>query len=104
MKPWISICVLLCTCFFPVISPCADIEAGKTLVENRCSFCHGLDGISGSPTIPNHRGQQPLYFVKQLKAFKDGSRKDPMMDVQAANLKEEDMQNVAAYYSSLSCK
>lgn len=82
----------------------ADREAGKRMVENRCSFCHGINGISSSPVIPNHRGQQPLYFVKQLKAFKDGSRKDPMMTVQAANLSEQDMENVAAYYSSLSCK
>ena len=82
----------------------ADRDAGKILVESRCSFCHGLNGISGSPVIPNHRGQKPVYFVKQLKAFKDGSRQDPMMSIQAANLSEEDMENVAAYYSGLSCE
>lgn len=82
----------------------ADLEAGKKLADSRCSFCHGINGISGSPVIPNHRSQQPLYFVKQLKAFKDGSRQDPMMAVQAANLSEADMENIAAYYSSLSCE
>ena len=82
----------------------ADREAGLKLVESRCSFCHGIDGISGSPVIPNHRGQQPQYFVKQLKEFKDGSRKDPMMNIQAANLSEVEMENVAAYYAALSCK
>ena len=82
----------------------ADREAGKKLVESRCSFCHGTNGISTSPVIPNHRAQQPLYFVKQLKAFKDGIRQDPMMSIQAANLSEEDMENVAAYYSRLSCE
>jgi len=101
----------LCCCaltllfaFLTTNSQAADLEAGKKLVESRCSHCHGLDGISVSPVIPNHRGQKPLYFVKQLKAFKDGSRQDPLMNVQAANLNENDMENLAAYYSGLTCK
>ena len=102
MKRSLLLAVVLA--LLPCTTNAADREAGKQLVETRCSFCHGMNGISSSPLIPNHRGQQPLYFVKQLKAFKDGSRKDPMMTVQAANLTEQDMENVAAYYSSLSCK
>jgi len=88
----------------PLAAKAADREAGKALVESRCSFCHGMNGKSSSPLIPNHRGQKSLYFIKQLKAFKDGSRKDPIMNVQAANLTEQDMENVAAYFSSLNCE
>jgi len=95
------------TLFFALFaseSRAADLEAGKKLVESRCSHCHGMDGISVSPVIPNHRGQKPLYFVKQLKAFKGGSRQDPLMSLQASNLSPDDMENVAAYYSGLTCK
>lgn len=99
-----SILLVFILVLLPLRVNAADREAGKQLVESRCSFCHGLDGKSTSPVIPNHRGQKALYFVKQLKAFKDGSRKDPIMSIQAANLSEEDMENAAAYYSSLSCE
>ena len=100
------LCCAVMLLFLLMAAAClaADADAGKKLVESRCSFCHGINGISMSPLIPNHRGQKPLYFVKQLKAFKDGSRQDPMMSIQAATLSEEDMENVAAYYSGLSCK
>lgn len=87
----------------PVLAE-GNISAGRQLAAQRCKFCHGEEGLSGSPLVPNHRGQQPHYFVRQLKAFRDGSRQDPMMSIQAGNLSDQDIENLAAYYSSLSCK
>ena len=49
----------------------------------------------------DHILQKEGYIVKQLKAFKDGSRKDPMMSPMASPLSDEDMANLAAYFSSL---
>jgi cytochrome c553 len=77
-----------------------DVAAGKTKAAV-CAACHGANGISANPLWPNLRGQKDQYILKQLKAFKDGTRKDPLMTPQAAQLSEQDMENLAAYFSSL---
>lgn len=64
--------------------------------------CHGQTGISVSGDIPNLAGQKAKYLVSQLKAFKAGTRKNPLMSVMAGQLSEADMANVAAFFSSLS--
>ena len=78
----------------------ADIKAGKAKAAV-CAGCHGPDGISFIPNYPNLKGQKAAYTVKQLKAFKDKSRVDPVMAGQTAALSEADMKNIAAYYESL---
>jgi cytochrome c553 len=50
---------------------------------------------------PNLAGQQQGYLVKQLKAFRDGSRSDPMMTPMAKPLTDGDIANLAAWYNSL---
>ena len=66
-----------------------------------CQGCHGANGISAVPTYPNLAGQKEAYLVKQMKAFKDGTRKDPTMNAMAAPLSDEDIAHLAAYYASL---
>ena len=78
----------------------ADAAAGKVKSAS-CAGCHGAAGISKNPMWPNLAGQQPGYLVKQLKAFRDGSRIDPMMQPMAKPLSDEDIANLAAWYSSL---
>ena len=78
----------------------ADIEAGK-LKSATCAGCHGTAGISSNPMWPNLAGQQPGYLVKQLQAFRDGTRSDPMMAPMASPLTDEDIANLAAYYTNL---
>ena len=77
-----------------------DIAAGKTKAAS-CAGCHGADGISANPLWPNLAGQKAPYLVKQLKAFRDGVRQDPMMSAMARPLSDVDIENLAAYYSSL---
>lgn len=77
-----------------------DIAAGKVKAAV-CAACHGANGISANPLWPNLRGQKDQYIIKQLKAFKDGTRKDPLMSPQAAQLSDQDIENLAAYWSSL---
>ena len=50
---------------------------------------------------PNLAGQKELYMVKQLKEFKSGVRKDPVMTAMAMPLSDEDIVNVSAYFASL---
>ena len=77
-----------------------DAAAGKAKAAS-CAGCHGANGISAVPTYPNLVDQKAAYTVKQLQAFKDGSRKDPTMNAMAAPLSEADMANLAAFYESL---
>jgi cytochrome c553 len=76
------------------------IEAGKTKA-GMCAACHGADGIGAGDTFPNLANQHADYLVKQLKAFKNGDRKDPLMAPMAAGLSDQDMADIAAYYASL---
>jgi cytochrome c553 len=75
-------------------------EAGKAKAVV-CGACHGLEGISSLATWPNLAGQNAPYLVTQLKAFKNGSRQDPLMSGQAMMLSDEDMANLAVYFESL---
>ena len=78
----------------------ADAAAGKAKAAS-CGGCHGANGISAVPTYPNLAGQKEAYLTKQMKAFKDGSRKDPTMNAMAAPLSDADMANISAYYAGL---
>ena len=78
----------------------ADIDTGKAKAAV-CAACHGVDGKASVPVYPHLAGQNAAYLVKQLKAFKDGSRKEPLMAPFMAALTEADMENLAAYYASL---
>ena len=82
------------------VAASGDADAGKTKAAT-CAACHGSNGIGASDTFPNLAGQHADYIVKQLKAFKSGDRKNPLMSPMAAPLSEQDMADVAAYFSSL---
>ncbi|MGF1911302.1 cytochrome c [Vibrio kasasachensis] len=77
-----------------------DTAAGKAKAIT-CVACHGTDGISPIELYPNLAGQKKGYLVKQMKAFKDGSRKDPTMNAMVAALSDKDIENISAYYSKL---
>ncbi len=78
----------------------ADVEAGKAKSVT-CAACHGGNGISAIPIYPNLAGQKAAYTAKQLKAFRDGQRSDPVMAPMAKPLSDTDIENLAAYYESL---
>ena len=81
-------------------SAAGNAEAGKKKATT-CAACHGVDGISASDIWPNLKGQKNGYLVKQLKDFKSGQRQDPVMSPLAKPLSDEDIADLAAYYSSL---
>ena len=82
------------------IALAGDATAGKGKA-GACAGCHGADGTSFAPMYPNLKGQKAAYIEKQLKAFKSGTRKDPIMAGMAAPLSETDIADLAAYFSSL---
>jgi cytochrome c553 len=77
----------------------ADADAGRAKVQVVCAACHGATGISVSDAIPNLAGQRAGYIEAQLRALKDGSRKNAIMNAIAGQLSTDDMANVAAYFS-----
>ncbi|HET8701975.1 MAG TPA: c-type cytochrome [Nitrococcus sp.] len=74
-------------------------QAGKQKAAV-CAGCHGADGNSPSGQFPNLAGQHASYLYEQLRLFKSGQRKNPIMQPQAAGLSDQDMKNLAAYFSS----
>lgn len=65
-----------------------------------CAACHGADGNSANPAWPKLAGQHPSYIEKQLADFKEKRRNDPTMSPMAMPLSEQDMKDLAAYFSS----
>lgn len=79
----------------------ADVEAGKAKVAAVCAACHGVNGVSVSDAIPNLAAQRAGYLEAQLKALKEGTRKNPIMNAIASQLSPAEIADVAAYFASL---
>ncbi len=75
-----------------------DPARGKQLAAT-CTSCHGEKGISSNPAFPSLAGQLPTYLYRQLHDYKDGSRNNPLMQNFTAALSEQDMADLAAWYS-----
>ena len=77
-----------------------DAVAGKVKAQT-CFACHGEEGISISPDIPNLAAQPPLSITYQLIQFRGQQRKGGVMEALAAPLSDQDMRDIAAYFASL---
>jgi len=82
----------------------ADPAAGKKVAQGTCAVCHGLDGIAKNPDAPHLAAENVEYLLRQLKAFKSGERKHEQMSIIAQGLSDEQMANVAAWYSQIKIK
>lgn len=67
-----------------------------------CARCHGADGVSVQPLVPNLAGHNPYYLLEQIERFADGRRKDFIMTPLAAQAKPVEWVSLAVYYSTLS--
>jgi cytochrome c553 len=80
-----------------------DKAAGRQLVYT-CAGCHGVPGYTNAYPqypVPKIAGQNEQYIVTALHGYQSGDRKHPTMDAQAQSLSDTDIQNIAAYLSSL---
>jgi cytochrome c553 len=83
-----------------------DLAKGQQIASQVCAACHGVDGNSTAPANPKLASQHPEYLLKQLQNFrvqapaKEPTRANPIMAGFAAQLSDEDMRNVAAYYAA----
>lgn len=74
-------------------------EAGKEKAKV-CEACHGLDGKSVDPAYPNLAGQHQSYLIKALSDYRAGKRSDAIMGSFSANLTNQDIEDLAAWYGS----
>jgi cytochrome c553 len=77
-----------------------DVKTGRTKAL-MCQACHGLDGLSKVPDAPNIAGQTEPYITAQLQAYKSGVRKNDAMSVVAPTLSDQDIEDLAAYFSAI---
>ncbi len=102
MKRWLP-ALLVCTPLVLGAAPAlaaGNAKAGEA-ISTTCRGCHGQKGISPNPQWPNLAGQNASYIVKELGDFKAGRRTNPIMGPQAAHLTPVQMENLAAFFSSL---
>lgn len=78
----------------------ADLAAGKRKAM-QCAVCHGTNGIAVNPDAPNLAGESAIYIEKQLKAFRSGERKQEQMSIMAQNLSDEDIRDLATWFSAM---
>ncbi len=85
--------------------PAFKADAAKGLaLSTSCVACHTADGTRGSPANPILQGQHPEYLVKQLREFKAGKRKNPIMSGMVAALGDEELQHLSAFYAAAKTK
>ncbi|MEY4730118.1 MAG: hypothetical protein RL020_1276 [Pseudomonadota bacterium] len=80
-----------------------DAVAGK-IKTYACQGCHGIPGTKTAfpelYSVPKLGGQHAQYIVSALKAYKAGQRNHSTMQANASTLSDQDMEDIAAYYSA----
>lgn len=96
-----TVAFALC-CPITVVAAEADIAKGEEKSQV-CIACHGEKGISQQDNYPHLHGQRQTYLLRQMRTFRDGGdRRDPIMTPMLENMTDQDLQNLAAYFSSFS--
>ena len=80
-----------------------DPVAGKKKATT-CFACHGVDGNAVDPQYPRLAGQYADYMAQALHEYKDGQRNNPIMMGFSAQLSDQDIQDITAYFASLPTK
>lgn len=77
-----------------------DVARGEAKASD-CAACHGALGVSPNPLFPNLAGQNGAYLQLQLEKFKKGDRYHPLMTPVAESLSQQEINDLAAYFSSI---
>ena len=85
----------------PLYADAGDIAEGKRLADSSCAGCHGANGISSSPGVPNLAGQRAPYLYFELRNYQSGIRGDSAMNNAVKFLNDDAVVKVAAYFASL---
>jgi cytochrome c553 len=77
------------------------LDQGENVAATACASCHGIDGVSTGPGIPNLAGQRSVYLYRVLQNYQSRGRRNDAMNHAVGFLNEEALLTVAAYYASL---
>lgn len=92
--------VLWLTCGL-TLGHAADLPVGKARASAMCAVCHGPQGLSMQPNVPNLAGQPVLYLQEQLRNYRSGKRHHEVMSVIAKPLSDEDIDAITQWYAGL---
>jgi cytochrome c553 len=95
----VAACLTLLVARAPVAGA-QDVAAGRRKAA-ACQACHGLDGIAKLPDAPHLAAQPAAYLERELRAYRAGTRKSEVMAVVAKPLSDDDLRDLAAYYSAI---
>ena len=98
MKQLLAIALLSAVCSAPAFAG-GDPAAGKEK-SAVCAGCHGVDGNSSIGANPRLAGQYESYLYHALKEYKEGRRQSLLMAGMVANLSDEDLKDLAAYFAN----
>jgi cytochrome c553 len=101
MRPLIPVCLAIFLSGAAQAS--GDVHTGR-LKADTCLGCHGIANYQNVyPTyhVPKLGGQSAAYIIAALQAYQRRDRQHPTMYSQAHDLSDEDMADIAAYFSSL---
>jgi cytochrome c553 len=105
MKVVASILTLSVACAVLATPAAAQGNAERgAILAYTCLGCHGIDGYRNaypSYRVPKLGGQKAAYLVAALQGYRDGTRQHATMQAQASSMSDEDMQDLAAYFSSI---
>ncbi len=101
LLPVLALGLISATGFLGDRALAGDLMAGKAKAEALCQVCHGLDGRATVPMAANLSGQQKQYIIAQLEAYRSGRRRHEQMNIVAKMLDDDDIENVAEWYSSI---
>lgn len=78
-----------------------DAKNGRKIAQGVCAGCHGPNGVSASDDYPDLAGQNAMYIMSALQAYRNKTRNVQVMNDVASKLTGQDIADVAAYYDSL---
>ena len=76
----------------------ADASAGR-VAATQCAMCHGVNGEGNGIPGSSIAGMDADLFIKHLRDFKSGTRRNVMMERFANRLSDQDIENLAAYFA-----
>ena len=80
----------------------AEERSGEQIYAKMCASCHGDKGLPAANYIPVIAGQNEGYLYVELRDYKLGNRRNPIMQAIAAGLDRQDLQDLSAWYASQS--
>ena len=86
---------------FSCAAVAGDSATGRQKATQSCALCHGQVGVASAPETPNLAGEPVGYISRQLRAFRSGKRQHEVMNVVAKPLTDEEIDNLAAWFSSI---